>query len=327
MKFEQASRERVESMEQLAVNVIQVFFNFLLSQENHRIATKNFKNNEELYQIAQGRYRLGKIAENDLLQMELSVLQASNGLESSKIQLRRARNDLFTLLSIDPEQSAIELVIPYNVPQLTVDPDLAVSEAKKNRTDMIGFQLQKIEADMSVARAKANQNPQISITGSFGLNKRSMELDETYSPPLDEQERFNLGIEIPIYDGGERKSQYKIAKADQELIYADLKQQQLTFEREVSLKAIEMGIVKDRLYIAARSDSIANKRYDITRQRYLIGKIDITELNLALDARDQARRGHIQALKEYWEAYYNLRQLTLYDFRSNIPLYKSEPLD
>ena len=320
LQYEEASREKAEQMENLAINVVRSYFNYLLSQENFKIASNNLKNNEQLYQIAKGRFELGKIAENDLLQMELSVLQASNNLETSKIDLQRSRNDLLTLLSVE-QTSGLSLTIPSDIPDFEVDPDKAVSEARLNRKDVISFQRQKIEADRNVARTKAERKLQMDLFGSFGLNKTAFDIDDAYNNPLD-QERFNLGISIPIYDGGSRKSAYKIAKSEMELTYADIEQQQLAFEREVRLKALEIKVLKDQLKIAAKSDSIAAKRYLITRQRYLIGKIDITELNLALNSKDQARRSYIAALKSYWEAYYGIRQLTLYDFRTERRLYQ-----
>ncbi|MEM6844813.1 MAG: TolC family protein, partial [Bacteroidota bacterium] len=61
--------------------------------------------------------------------------------------------------------------------------------------------------------------------------------------------------------------------------------------------------------------------YEIAKQRFLIGKITIVELNDALEKKDNARQQYIQSLNDFWEAYYTLRLLTLYDFSRNEPLY------
>ena len=320
LRWEAASRDKVEQQEQLSMDVVRTFFSYLLAQENLAIAQKNLENNEELYKIAKGRYGLGKIAENDLLQMELSVLQASNELELSAIQMERSKNELFTLLSIESE-NVVKLEIPNNTPQVNVNTQKALEQARQNRKDMVDFKRQKLEAERNLAEAKANRNPQINLTGSFGLNKTAFEVEEAYTRPLD-QERFNLGLTIPIFDGGERKSQYKIAQSDMEVIFSDVEQRELAFDREVILRSNELSVLQGRLFISARSDTIALKRYNITKQRYLIGKIDITELNLALNSKDQSRRAYLQALRDYWEAYYRLRRLTLFDFETNQPLYK-----
>ena len=69
----------------------------------------------------------------------------------------------------------------------------------------------------------------------------------------------------------------------------------------------------------------ARKRYEISYQRYLIGKIDVTELNIALTAQEAARRSYLQSLQQYWMALYEIRGLTLYDFVNDASLMKTPP--
>ena len=67
-------------------------------------------------------------------------------------------------------------------------------------------------------------------------------------------------------------------------------------------------------------DTIADLRYEVSKQRFLIGKIDVLDLNVALEEKDVARRGFVQALRNYWTYYYTLRELTLYDWQRDIKL-------
>jgi outer membrane protein TolC len=68
--------------------------------------------------------------------------------------------------------------------------------------------------------------------------------------------------------------------------------------------------------IAAKADTIAQRRYDITVQRYLIGKISIVDLNIANQEKDQARQDYIASLRNYWNSWLELRRKTLYDFEN-----------
>jgi outer membrane protein TolC len=52
----------------------------------------------------------------------------------------------------------------------------------------------------------------------------------------------------------------------------------------------------------------------VAKNRYLIGKIDITNLQIAQNEKDMARLSYFQALRQYWVAYYQLRRASLYDF-------------
>ena len=60
--------------------------------------------------------------------------------------------------------------------------------------------------------------------------------------------------------------------------------------------------------------------YEVTMQRFLIGKLDVTKLNLARNDQEQARRAYIRALRSYWSYYYTLRELTLFDFGKGVTL-------
>ena len=83
-------------------------------------------------------------------------------------------------------------------------------------------------------------------------------------------------------------------------------------------------MLKEQVVISQKADEIADKRYDIAKNRYLIGKISITDLNLALRDKDEAKGAYIASLRSFWQAYYNLRYLTLYDFEENVSLYKED---
>jgi outer membrane protein TolC len=76
--------------------------------------------------------------------------------------------------------------------------------------------------------------------------------------------------------------------------------------------------------ITRKADQVAQTRYIVAQNRYLIGKIDITNLNIALTEKDTAKRSYIEALKLFWTAYYELRRLTLYDFADEKLLYTQQ---
>ncbi|MDB5231868.1 MAG: hypothetical protein JWN76_2673, partial [Chitinophagaceae bacterium] len=50
------------------------------------------------------------------------------------------------------------------------------------------------------------------------------------------------------------------------------------------------------------------------RDRYVLGDLGITDLSIAFNENDQAKRDYIFALRDFWGAYYQLRYLSLYDF-------------
>jgi len=108
-----------------------------------------------------------------------------------------------------------------------------------------------------------------------------------------------------------------MAESNEELIKTAVEQDRIDFEQEIFLKVMQFNMQRNQLMLAAKSDTVAQKRYDVTKQRYLIGTIDIIELNLAQTDKDNNRKAHVSTLHTYWLNFYELRKLTLYDFRNN----------
>lgn len=50
------------------------------------------------------------------------------------------------------------------------------------------------------------------------------------------------------------------------------------------------------------------------RKLYLLGKSTILDLNASVTEKDSASRNFLYALSNYWNLYYMLRSMTLYDF-------------
>jgi outer membrane protein TolC len=93
-----------------------------------------------------------------------------------------------------------------------------------------------------------------------------------------------------------------------------VQQEELNFEQDVYLKVKQFDILRDRLLIGKESDENADRRYFIAQKSYHIAKISITDLNIALQEKDIAKRSYLATLRDYWQSYYQIRQLTMYDF-------------
>jgi outer membrane protein TolC len=289
-----------------------------LAQVNLQIALTNYANNDTLYRIAQGRYNIGTIAENELLQMELAFLNAGTALNEAKIQLEINKYRLRSFLGYN-ETVNIELIIPQEIPEFEVDVVKALQEAKQNSPEIISLQRQLLEADQSVAQAKAERAFTAELFASYGLTQKDYTIPDAYQN-FQDQERIRVGLEIPILDWGLRKGQYRMAQSNQEVVRTTVQQSEIDFEQEVMLQVMQFNLQDDQVRIAAKADTIAQSRYEVTKQRFFIGNVDVTDLNIALTEKDAAKRSYLSALNNYWSYYFNIRQLTLYDFEKQTPL-------
>lgn len=314
-KYEEAKKELIHTLEQVSNRAVGYFFDLILAQINLEIAKKNFANNDTLYNIAGGRYQLGTIAENELLQMELSYLNAGTALNSANIDLEVKKFRLRSFLGYS-EKVDIELVVPSEIPEVSIDMASALQEASTNNPEVLALQRRLLEAEQSVAQAKSQKGLQANLFALYGLSKNADDLGGVYMDPQDQQ-RLRVGLEIPILDWGLGRGRYKMAQSAEDVVKINVLQSKSDFEQQIFLQVMQFNLQDDQLVIASKADTIAAKRYEVTKQRFLIGRIDVLDLNVALEEKDVARRGYVQALRNYWDYYYSLRILTLYDWIRN----------
>jgi outer membrane protein TolC len=312
LKYEEAKKKYISSLEDVSLKAVSYFFDLALAQQNLQVARINYSNADTLYQIATGRYNIGTIAENELMQMELSVLNAGSSLNSALVDLEIGKFRLRSFLGFN-EKVDLLLIISKEIPELTVDVNQALEIARTNNPDIIAFERRLIEAQRDVAKAKSEKGLQADLYASIGYTQQSEEFSDVYINPQDQQ-RLTLGLDIPILDWGLGRGRYKMAQSSQEVIRTTVEQSRNDFVQSVYLNVMQFNLQDDQLLIAAKSDTIAQKRYDMTKQRFLIGKVDVLDLNVSLSEKDVAKTNYIFALRKYWSNFYNLRKITLYDF-------------
>lgn len=318
--YSEATKQFAEETETIARVTTELFFDVYIAQINLESSQLDKTNADTLYSVAQGRYSVGRIAETDLLQIELSVRNAEAALANALLQNQTSTEQLRNYLGIR-EVVEFKLTPPDNLPNFQVDATKALEEAKKNRSKSVELKRRLMQAEMELARAKGASGINASVTGLIGLSQTASNLSDVYKSPLDREE-VAIRLSIPIADWGKAKAQMEIAKAEREFNIMDVEQERINFEREVLLNVQQFDMIKNQVNLAFRAFEISEKREEITRKRYLIGKIEVIDLNLAIREKNEALAAYMRSLRAYWTSYYQLRSLTLYDFENNKTLVK-----
>jgi outer membrane protein TolC len=323
LRYEESRREYVEEMEAISREATQRFFSFLDAQINYEIAQFNLANNDTIYKIEQGRYNIGTTSKDRLLQVELQLLRSEQAVVEAQLDRETSRLRLRAYIGIT-EDMQIQLLLPEDIPQFDLNYANALEYAKMNRSDFIAFERRRLEAEREVALARA-QRFQTDLTASFGYNNAGQELPGLYEDP-NNQQRVNISFNIPLIDWGRNKARMQTAMANMKLNDYIIAQDEQLFEQEILTQVRQFDVLRSQLQITRKSDEVAQERYNVAQNRYLIGKIDITNLNIALTEKDDARRSYVNALRSFWTAYYDLRRLTLYNFVTDELLYVPDRL-
>jgi outer membrane protein TolC len=189
----------------------------------------------------------------------------------------------------------------------------------QNRSDIREFELQRTQADRRVREARSSTGFGATVTAVAGLNQTASVLGDAYRSPLDQQ-RLSVGVEVPVLQWGAGRATVQAAQAEQERVEQAVRANRQAMEQEVHFAALEIEQNARQLEIAAKADTVADRRFEVAKNRYVIGKIGISDLYIAQNEKDAAVQSYVQALRQYWTSYYRLRRLTLYDFVAGAPI-------
>lgn len=309
-----AEKKYVEDLENLSFTVTQRYFDVLLAKVNLDIARLNVTVNDSIFNISQGRYNLGSIAENDLLQSELAFRNAEASLTAAELNYDEQLKGFRLLLGLDADAD-FDVQVPARFPELQVSTELAQEMARQNNSTSLNNMLQEILARQNLEQAIRSNRFNANVQANLGFNQTAEDFKDVYNNPLDQQ-FVTLSFQVPIFNWGQSRAEINSAKNVQQQVADDIAYNQAQFELAIENTVNEFLQLRQQVELAQISDEIAGRRYDVARNRYLIGRIDITNLLIAQNERDSASRGFIQALRNYWLGVYNLRRLTLYDFET-----------
>ena len=312
LDFESSKKEYAEEKEQIAYDAVNLFFELYVAQLNLQEARRQKIYADSLYEISIGRFEVGRIAETDLLQIELRSKNADTEVATELLNYQSANERLRNFIGVK-EIVEFNLLDPEILPGYDIDPITALDFARRHRSETTQFRIRLLDAqrDMDAARKGGGFNADLS--GSFGLSQTAPTFIDAYTRPID-QERVAFTFQVPIADWGKNRSQREIARSNLELTQRTIELDNVNFEREVILRVQQFALIRSQLELAGRAAEVANKRVEIAKSRYEIGKIDVTELNIALNEDQVARRAYFQSLWSLWTAHYEIRNLTLYDF-------------
>lgn len=312
LRADVAERQYREALEDVALATSNAFFDYFTAKLQLENAVSNAAVNDTLYTLNSGRFEVGRIGENDLLQSELALLRARVALDGARLEHDRTLAALRLALDL-PVGTPLEVVVPTDVPEFVADTALAVAMALRHRAQVRELELQEVQADRRVSEARFGAGFGGTVQASMGLNQTAPMLGAAYRD-LREAQRFSLGIQMPLLQWGGRSANIQAAKLDSERVEYTTRQAREQTVQEAHFAALQLSLARRQLAIAAKADTVGAKRFEVAKARYVIGRILPDNLYQAQTEKDQALVQYLQSLRAFWAAYYRLRRVTMYDF-------------
>lgn len=318
LEFKQAKQRYIQNMQELQVTAVNLFFNLVQAKIRREMAATALANADTIFQTARKQFKLATVSKNELLDLKLNRVNAETELIQAEKAYKAANFELNSFLDFQ-QRIRIAPEIPGRPPAGHIAIDRAVKRARQNHPDMTALEKQKLQANKQVEKQRKNRYFHADLIARYGLNQSGAALNTAYSDLLSQQ-IAEIAVQIPILDWGKRRGNYQMAVKNREVTRAEIQQAKLDFHKQVMLKALDYNnqtkIVNKRL----QADSLSQVSYNLRQKQFLEGNIDVLRLTSSQQAWKQARLKYINSLHNYWKYYYQLQELTLYNFQKETSL-------
>jgi outer membrane protein TolC len=314
LKFERARRALLTGQEKISETTISLFFDLAMKQMLYDMAVENLRSADTLYRIGQERYRIAGVSQETFLTLELDVVNRSNGVKNAELDLKRAQSAFVSYLNLSQDRQ-VRLVLPDKPADIVISADEALDLARQNNPDFLSYRQDELEAEREVERTGKSSLFDASLSASIGFNQVAETFANVYRQPR-QQDVVNITLSVPLVDWGERRGKLKMAQNTLNEKRLSIEQTRVALEQDIIMTVNDFNIQRSLIASVEKAVELARLAYTTARERFIIGKVEISTLNLALNNLNSARSDYISALNKYWQSYYKIRRLTLYDFHT-----------
>lgn len=272
-----AAGEFAEVQAEVDLRVAEAYYEVLRARQMASAAVSRVAAAQELVNNAQARFEAGS-------GIEANVSRAQAELSSAERQLTSARNDeakavleLQTVIGLDQATNLVVEEETADIPELTVDEALKL--AKETRGVLIAARARVEAASAEVRAAQGQRSPQLYCVAMGDVTNRRDMGGVT----------AGLTLSFPLFDGGRISAETAQAKAMRTRAEAQLKDAELTVQKEVRQAVLDLQTARSNETSAAASVKAAQSAYEVIALRVQAGKSILVEQLDALQVLTEAR--------------------------------------
>ena len=313
-EYEKGRRTYVEAMEQITIEAVKAYSDLILARTDNEIARTNYENTVRMHDVARERLSLGSVTRDEYLQLELRMLNDSISMNETMVAVRDAQMNINSLLGYD-ESVEIDPELPDELPDLELDYEMVLSRSLENSKFDLENEINILNAQAAVAKAKADRGISMTLNARFGLSNTAPKMEGAYRNPLD-QEVAGLTFSVPVFDWGLGRGKVQKAKAAEAVVRAQVQQSENDYRRSIYTSVGQFNNQRRQCEVSRRAKEISEERYSLMMDKFREGNASVTDLNTAQSEKDAALQKYVSDVSNYWKFYYKLRQYALYDFMS-----------
>ncbi|WP_367388686.1 TolC family protein [Lewinella sp. LCG006] len=294
-----AQLELVDRQRQVRQQVRDVYLPVLLLQSNLAQLDKNLSNLEELFRETQEIYEAGFAEQLDVDRLALSLANLRTERDALDRQYQNALRALKFTINYPAGQ---ELTIADDMEAMLSDdnPEMLTTTVNYNRRPEINLLDKAIElSDLNVQNFKTRYLPSLRGFAGYQYQYQGNDFQSGFWAPTG---FVGLTLNVPIYDGGFKRSQIDRANITRQQVQVQRSTVQRLIDLEVENAQATYLSAQERLNDRVDNLALAQRIYDTTQVKYREGVGSSLEVNQAEQALYTAQTNRLQAIYEVLQA-------------------------
>lgn len=336
----------------VSLNVATAFLRILLAREQIHISENQVA--FSLKQKEQTEYfvKAGRSPELDLAQMQAQVATDSSNYITATATYQQAVLDMKAIMNFEmaapftPVAPEVEKVPLGEMGALS--PEQVYDVAKDHFGSIRSNQLKISAAEKSLAVAKGNLYPQLSLGGQFGTNYASTLKESNgdiqllgYKPSGDVviingtpvyvqspdlfigtkttpfwkqldnnfRQTVALTLSVPLLNGWSARTAVNKSKVDVQSKQINLEQSKMKLKQDVYKAYYDARSAVQKFYATSRADEASDRAYNYAQKRYELGLMNALEL---LTTQNNAFKARAEALSAKYDLLFKLKVIDYY---------------
>lgn len=314
-----ATRQALVGVEQNVLNsATEAFFGVRQATEQIALEQNSVRVIGQERQAAADRFEVGEITVTDVSLADARRAASQASLAAAQGQLEVARENYLAITGKKPGN----LAPPPPLPKLPASLDEARLIGQKNHPAVLQAQRSVAAAELGVAAAAAERNPELSANVSAGVN-RSPDQRGQYDNRLN----GTVGITLnqTIYSGGRLPAEHRRAMAQRDQVRAQLLDTSRKVSQRVGTVWANISVARAQIGAIEQQISAAQQAYDGLREEARLGARTTLDVLNAEQSLLDAKADRITAEVNLQLAHYQLLAamglLTVENLKLGIPTY------
>ena len=277
------------------LSTVEAYYKLFAAKASYDAYVESEKTALESLKAAEAKYSAGVATPADKLQAKTAYSQASLNRGKAEGDVKNAKGSLLNILGLDADTN-IEILAPNgsmpkeaflkNVKEL-------ISEAKKNRPDLIAAEAEIRAAEASVKSAEAAGRPSISLNSTLGYNDSSIQRPTRNGT-------IGVYLSVPLFSG--YSTTYKIRSAKESAKLKEISYEKL--QKQIALQVFQaynnLGTDYESYKTSIDLVNSAEQSMKVASGRYKAGVGNILDLLTAQSSLASAKQQQISALYNWY---------------------------